>query len=111
MNKKTIIIALLTFTFVTPVLAQNIIKKASRSICFSKKNFADTIKIKVTDGAVIVPVEIEGKTRHFVLDTGAPLGVWQRQKESWMRPITADSLLVGDANMNMGSQTFINSQR
>ena len=106
MNKKTIIIALLTFTFVTPVLAQNIIKKASRSICFSKKNFVDTIKIKVTDGAVIVPVEIEGKTRRFVLDTGAPLGVWQRQKESWMRPITADSLIVGDANMNMGSQTL-----
>jgi hypothetical protein len=79
MNKKTIITALLTLACVTPVLAQNIIKTASRSICFSQKNFVDTIKIKVTDGAVIVPVEIEGQTRRFVLDTGAPLGVWQRQ--------------------------------
>ena len=38
--------------------AKDIIKSSADFISFSKKNFADTIKVNITDGAVIVPVEI-----------------------------------------------------
>ena len=78
--------------------AQNLIKNATASVSFSKSDFADTIKIKVMDGAVVVPVEIAGKTRNLLFDTGSPLGLWFGQKEDWMRQVTADSLVFGDIN-------------
>lgn len=77
MNKKTIITALLALVTTTSVLAQNLIKTATAPVSFLKRDFADTIKIKVIDGAVVVPVEIEGRIRHFLFDTGSPLGLWQ----------------------------------
>ena len=63
MNRKTIITTLLVLVATTSIVAQDLIKTATAPISFSKKDFADTIKIKVLDGAVIVPVEIEGQTR------------------------------------------------
>ena len=90
----------------TPVLSQNLIKTATAPVCFSKSDFADTIKIKVKDGAVIVPVEIEGQIRHFLFDTGSPLGLWQGKKEVWMRQFMADSLLFGDINKNRRHKTI-----
>ena len=98
MNKKAIITALIAFVATTPMLSQNLIKTATAPVSFSKRDFADTIKIKVIDGAVVVPVEIEGRIRHFLFDTGSPLGLWQGQKEAWMRQFMADSLLFGDSN-------------
>ena len=98
MNKKTIISALLVLVATTSVVAQDLIKTATAPVRFSKKDFADTIKIKVIDGAVIVPVEIEGQTRNLLFDTGSPLGLWHGQKEVWMRQVTADSLIFGDVN-------------
>lgn len=67
MNKKIIITALLALVAMTSIVAQDMIKTATASISFSKKDFADTIKIKVIDGAVVVPVEIEGQTRNLLL--------------------------------------------
>ena len=98
MNKKTIITAMLAIFVMTTIVAQNLIKTATAPICFSKKDFADTIKIKVIDGAVIVPVEIEGQTRNLLFDTGSPLGLWHGHKEAWMRQVTTDSLTFGDVN-------------
>ena len=66
MNKKIIITALLALVAMTSIVAQDMIKTATASISFSKKDFADTIKIKVIDGAVVVPVEIEGQTRNLL---------------------------------------------
>ena len=106
MNKKTIITALLALVTTTSVLAQNLIKTATTPVSFSKRDFADTIKIKVIDGAVVVPVEIEGRIRHFLFDTGSPLGLWQGQKEAWMRQFMADSLLFGDSNKNRRHKTI-----
>ena len=77
MNKKTVIAILLALVTTTSVLSQNLIKTATTPVSFSKRDFADTIKIKVIDGAVVVPVEIEGRIRHFLFDTGSPLGLWQ----------------------------------
>lgn len=104
MNKKTIIIALLTIITTTSIVAQNLIKSATSPISFSKKDFADTIKIKVIDGAVIVPVEIKGQTRNLLFDTGSPLGLWHGQKEDWMKKITTDSLMFGDINKRSRNQ-------
>ena len=104
MNKKTIITALLALVTIISVLAQNLIKTATAPISFSKKDFADTIKIKMIDGAVVVPVEIEGQTRNLLFDTGSPLGLWHGQKEAWMRQFTTDSLTFGDINKRSRNQ-------
>ena len=106
MNKKAIITALIAFVATTPMLSQNLIKTATAPVSFSKRDFADTIKIKVIDGAVVVPVEIEGRIRHFLFDTGSPLGLWQGQKEAWMRQLMADSLIFGDSNKNRRHKTI-----
>ena len=71
MNKKAIITALLALVAMTSIVAQDMIKTATAPISFSKKDFADTIKIKVMDGAVVIPVEIAGKTRNLLFDTGS----------------------------------------
>ena len=102
MNKK-IITALLALVAMAGQ-AQNMIKTATTPISFSKKDFADTIKIKMIDGAVIVPVEIEGRTRNLLFDTGSPLGLWHGQKEDWMRQVTTDSLTFGDINKRRRNQ-------
>ena len=104
MNKQTIITILLALVTTTSVLAQNLIKTATAPVSFSKRDFADTIKIKVLDGAVIVPVEIEGQTRNLLFDTGSPLGLWNGQKEDWMKKITTDSLTFGDVNKKEHNQ-------
>ncbi|MBQ3362219.1 MAG: hypothetical protein IJG46_08815, partial [Prevotella sp.] len=104
MNKKTIITALLAIIATTSIVAQDLIKTATAPVCFSKKDFADTIKIKVIDGAVIVPVEIEGQTRNLLFDTGSPLGLWNGQKEDWMKKITTDSLTFDDINKRSRNQ-------
>ena len=106
MNKQTIITILLALVTTTPVLAQNLIKTATAPVSFSKRDFADTIKIKVIDGAVIVPVEIEGRIRHFLFDTGSPLGLWQGKKEVWMRQFSSDSLYFGDVNKKRHNQAI-----
>ena len=104
MNRKTIITTLLVLVATTSIVAQDLIKTATASISFSKKDFADTIKIKMIDGAVIVPVEIEGQTRNLLFDTGSPLGLWHGQKEDWMKKITTDSLMFGDINKRNRNQ-------
>ena len=97
---------IISLVVTTPVLAQNLIKTATAPVSFSKRDFVDTIKIKVIDGAVVVPVEIEGRIRHFLFDTGSPLGLWQGPKDVCMRQLMADSLLFGDSNKNRRHKTI-----
>ncbi|MBR0049293.1 MAG: hypothetical protein IJP74_08260 [Prevotella sp.] len=104
MNKQTFITALLAIIATASIVAQDLIKTATSPISFSKKDFADTIKIKVIDGAVIVPVEIEGQTSNLLFDTGSPLGLWYGQKEAWMKQGTTDSLTFGDVNKRSRNQ-------
>ena len=63
--KQAVITTLLALVTTTSVLSQNLIKTATTPVSFSKRDFADIIKIKVIDGAVVVPVEIEGRIRHY----------------------------------------------
>lgn len=88
------------------IVAQKPIKSSTAPIRFSKTDFADTIKVKLIDGAVIVPVEIEGKTRNLLFDTGSPLGLWFGEKEDWMKQITTDSLSLGDVNKKQRNQAI-----
>ena len=110
MNKmkhyRRFLLLLSMFSAATFGIAQNLIKTATAPVSFSKRDFVDTIKIKVIDGAVVVPVEIEGRIRHFLFDTGSPLGIWQGQKEACMRQLMADSLLFGDSNKNRRHKTI-----
>ena len=40
-----------------------------------EKNFCDTIPIEFRRGRIIIPVEIEGHTHQFILDTGCSVGL------------------------------------
>ena len=106
MNKRTVITVLLALVVTMFAQAQNLIKRATVPVSFSKSDFADTIKIKVMDGAVVIPVEIAGKTRNLLFDTGSPLGLWFGQKEDWMKQVTADSLTFGDVNKKSRQQVI-----
>ena len=95
--KEMLLAATLLFVTIS-ITAQNPFEAAMSGISFSKKDFADTIKIRIFDGAIIVPVEIEGKTRHLLFDTGAQSGAWYSPKEDWMKPVSNDSVTVSDIN-------------
>ena len=73
--KQAVITILLALVTTTSVLSQNLIKTATTPVSFSKRDFADTIKIKVIDGAVVVPVEIEGRIRQTNTTTSCTIGV------------------------------------
>ena len=100
------VVVLLALAVTMFAQAQNLIKNATVPVSLSKSDFADTIKIKVMDGVVVIPVEIEGKTRNLLFDTGSPLGLWFGQKEDWMKQVTADSLVFGDINKKSRQQVI-----
>ena len=80
---KAIIIAFFVFMMFLQASAQ---KKPYNGIEFSRHNFVDTLKIKIWDGAVIIPVEINGETKNLMFDTGAERGFWIGDEEDWMTP-------------------------
>ena len=69
---------------------------SDRYFGISEQDFVDTIKIKMWDGAIIVPVEIEGETKNLMFDTGAGTGFWIGEEEPWMQPMGA-SITTRDA--------------
>jgi len=71
-------------------------KKTFRNIRFSQHDFVDTVKIKIWDGAVIIPVEINGEVKNLMFDAGANWGFWIGNEEEWMKP-AGDSLTVYDS--------------
>ena len=89
---------LLAVFSLSSAMAADLFKLSTEAISLSKKDFADTIKVRVIGGAVIVPVEIEGQTLNMLFDTGTPIGIWMGQKEAWLKQVTADSVLIHDAN-------------
>lgn len=93
------VIAILLAAFsLSSAMAADLFKLSTEAISLSKKDFADTIKVRVIGGAVIVPVEIEGRTLNMLFDTGTPIGIWMGQKEAWMKQVAADSMLFYDVN-------------
>ena len=100
---RTAIIVLLTACLSFPSTAQ---KLDSQYFTLSRENFVDTIKIKIWEGAVIVPVEIAGKTRNMMFDTGARMGFWIGPEEDWMTP-SGDSIVVHDSQNQTQSKPII----
>lgn len=84
-------------------------KKPYHGIQISRHNFVDTVKIKIWDGAVIVPVEINGQTRNLLFDTGAESGFWIGEMEDWMTS-SDDSITVNDVQ-NVSKKRFTRKSR
>lgn len=61
-----------------------------------RHDFVDTVKVEIVNGAVIVPVEIEGETKRMLFDTGAEFGFWIAGDESWMQPM-GNSIKITDS--------------
>ena len=76
-------------------------KKPFRGINFSQHNFVDTVKIKIWDGAIIIPVEINGETKNLMFDTGENWGFWIGDEEEWMKPSGETLTLTDSQNAKM----------
>lgn len=95
MRKHTLCILLLVVLASFSASAQ---KNRYSSIVFSQHHFVDTVKIRVWDGAVIIPVEINGETKNLMFDTGAGRGFWIGEEEEWMTP-SGNNITVTDASL------------
>ena len=93
--KSIIIAVLLVLVACLSASAQRLI----RDYDILEKDFVDTIKIKMWNGAIIVPVEIEGETKNLMFDTGANMGFWIGEEEDWMVP-SGDSTNTVDSQNN-----------
>ena len=91
--KSLIISILLLMSVGLPASAQRL---SDRYFGISKQDFVDTIKIEIWDGAIIVPVEIEGKAYNMLFDTGAGMGFWIGKEDEWMRS-SGDTITNHDA--------------
>ena len=94
--KATLARTLLIYFIVLTSLSVEAQKKPFRDIHFSQHDFVDTIKIKIWNGAIIIPVEINGETKNLMFDTGANWGFWIGDEEEWMTP-SAEILTVTDS--------------
>ena len=92
-NQIKAIVLLLGLSISVQLSAQRL---SDRYFGISEQDFVDTIKIKMWDGAIIVPVEIEGETKNLMFDTGAGTGFWIGEEEAWMKPMD-DSITTRDA--------------
>ena len=89
---RNIAVSLLALTSL-PAAAQKI---DLTDFTLSRHDFVDTVKVELFDGAVIVPVEIEGEVRRLMFDTGAEFGFWIGGKEAWMQP-SGDNISILDS--------------
>ena len=76
-------------------------KKPFRDIHFSQHDFVDTVQIKIWDGAIIIPVEINGETKNLMFDTGANWGFWIGEEEEWMTPSGEILTVIDSQNAKM----------
>ena len=81
-------------------------KNRINGIKFSRHHFVDTVKIKVWDGAVIIPVEINGEVKNLMFDTGAEFGFWIGDEEGWMKA-SGDTLSVTDSQNSKLKKAFL----
>lgn len=103
MKKRILYIFLL---FVLANLSASAQKEYYSGIEFSRHHFVDTIKIKIWDGAVIVPVEINGETKNLMFDTGAAMGFWIGEEEDWMTP-SGDTIIVKDVKKTTKNKVYM----
>ena len=66
-----------------------------------QKSFYEVIPFEVVHEKIVVPVEINGKTYRFLVDTGAP-NVISKEVYEVIKPKFLQSVVVGDANNKSG---------
>ena len=98
MKKRLFYIFLLIFLTSFSTSAQ---KKSFRNIHFSRHHFVDSVKIKIWDGAVIIPVEINGEVRNLMFDAGAEYGFWIGNEEEWMTPSGVSLTMIDSQKSRM----------
>ena len=81
-------------------------KKNIKGISFSQRNFVDTVKIKIWNGAVIIPVEINGEVKNLMFDTGAEHGFWIGDEEGWMKA-SGDTLVTTDSQNSKKKKSLL----
>ena len=91
--KLTLLVVILIVTASFQLSAQH---PLSTVFTISRHHFVDTVKVKMWEGAIIVPVEIDGRTRNLMFDSGADMGFWIGEEEGWMVP-SGDSTSTIDA--------------
>ncbi|MCR4965621.1 MAG: PDZ domain-containing protein [Bacteroidales bacterium] len=96
------------FAVVSLVLFSVVPSTAQRykSITLSRHDFVDTVKIKIWNGAAIIPVEIEGKVKNLMFDSGAPMGFWIAGEEEWMEH--HDTMKIWDSNKQARETAIVN---
>lgn len=77
-----------------------------KSISLSRHNFVDTVKVNIMDGAVFIPVEINGVIRYLMFDTGAQTGFWIGTEEDWMQPSGDFTNVIDSQNARKKLQVF-----
>ena len=106
MQMKRMLVAWCTLCMVGLCFSQTTdVVSLSKSISFSQRDFVDTIKVQVEDGAVIVPVEIAGMKKRFLFDTGAAMGAWLGEEEEWMLRVDGNGMDIADSNENVHKKT------
>ena len=103
MKIRNFYILLFVFFATLSVSAQ---KKNSYGVNFSQHDFVDTVKIKMWDGGVIIPVEIDGETKNLMFDTGTERGFWIGEEEEWMTP-SGDSTNTHDVHRATKRKAFM----
>ena len=81
-------------------------KKNIKGISFSQRNFVDTVKIKIWNGAVIIPVEINGEVKNLMFDTVAEHGFWIGDEEGWMKA-SGDTLVTTDSQNSKKKKSLL----
>ena len=66
-----------------------------------EKPFSETVKTEISNGLIIVPVEIDGKSYRFLFDTGATLSISEEiQQKMAYKEVSKGMLVDSDNNRN-----------
>ena len=70
--------------YLLSVIVLGLLPGCRQSLCSGQTilqhNFADTLHITINNGLITVPVEIGGRIRPMILDTGAGMSVWTAEE-------------------------------
>ena len=94
--KKRILEIIAVFLLVLTSLSATAQVMDFTDFTLSRHDFVDTIKVEIVDGAVIVPVEIDGELKRMMFDTGSEYGFWIAGDEAWMQP-SGDNITITDS--------------
>lgn len=100
--KKSFLFIFLIYTFSIAYAQPNLFHQGK----IISKNYIDTIKFEFLKNKIIIPVQLNGKTRRFIVDTGAPLLITKElQAELNFQVLKKD--LLADVNQRLDSTNYV----